>query len=474
MSFTNTRDLIGDQATLDGLVAHTLSEFQDNGVDKLRPSAFRSNSGIMYVELPILSLAPGNAFGSCTSLVSAVLPVLGRADSYMFNGCTALKDISMPAVTTIEASAFSGCTSLEIVDFPNVTIIYNNAFNSCTKLTSVSFPAVYSVYSSAFKNAPIAKLALPSAMRLNRDITYGNGAAEVELGLNPEITASVFAGDRNLISLILRSSSQLTLANVNALQTTPIAKGYGWIYVPSTLVSTYQEGTNWATYQSRIVSLDDYPLDVGTITDTWDEILTAEEDGTYTSKYSVGDTKVITVGGELILMQIVAMDRDELTSGGNTKITWICLGVQYTHSMNGHNTNADGWAATTMRSWLHSDILRNMDETLQAGIKTVNKTYYDYTSNSTKISEDQIWIPSVREVFGGSEYESSGCDYTDFFSTSDAKRKWTGLCGLGENIAWWTRSAYQGNWRFRYVQAGGSQNGGNAGDSMGVVFGFCT
>lgn len=62
-----------------------------------------------------------------------------------------------------------------------------------------------------------------------------------------------------------------------------------------------------------------------TITDTWDEIFAAEADGTYKTKYKIGDTKKISLGTEgTVAMQIVAFDTDDLADGsGTAPITWI-------------------------------------------------------------------------------------------------------------------------------------------------------
>ena len=53
-----------------------------------------------------------------------------------------------------------------------------------------------------------------------------------------------------------------------------------------------------------------------TITDTWEQIFAAEADGTYSTKYAVGDTAKFVLGeSETVVMQIVAMDTDDLADG---------------------------------------------------------------------------------------------------------------------------------------------------------------
>lgn len=523
MSFTNTRDLIGDQATLDGLVAHTLSEFKENGVDRLGTGALMSNTGLVSVEMPGLSSTSqgANAFVMCTNLVTAAFPDMKRFGAYMFISCSALTTVSAPAVTSGEAyvfkdckaltnvsfplmttlgnsmfagcttlssvtfstslstianAAFAGCTALKSVNFPNVKTIGTSAFVGCTALTAVSFPAATTVSRSAFYNAPIAKLVLPLVTTMSSYIT--NLATEIDLSAKPSIAANAFANDVNLFSLILRNAAMLTLANVNALSGTPIAAKYGKIYVPNDLVSTYKAGSNWVTYADQIESLDNYsdgsPTGGDTITDTWSEIFTAENDGSYTSKYSVGDTKWLKTDGGYVLMQIIAMGADELADGsGNAKITWLCKGSQGQHHMNPTSDATNGWVNTEMRAWLISDVLAGIDPTVRAAIKTVKKTYKMKTpSATTATSNDDIWLPSYREMFGGTSYETDGCTYTAFF-TDDASRikysSWT----TGSANNWWLRSASSAT-NFAFVSINGDGYYSNASSAYGVVFGFCT
>ena len=429
--FVNTRTSNGDQATLDALIANTLTELKEDGVRALGVRSLYKNVGLTLVDFPSVTSAGEYALSGCTNLNSVNLEALGSVPQYMFAGDTAITVLNLPEAT--------------------------------------------SVGQYAFQNVPIVKLSLPKVATLGAYMTNGNGAEEVDLSANPSVVANAFNGDVNLTSLILRNSSQLTLANVSAFTGTPIAQKFGWIYVPSELVSTYKAATNWSTYASQIVSLDEYPKDVtGSITDTWAEIFAAEEDGTYSTKYKVGDTKMVSVNGSPVAMQIVAIDGDELADGtGNAKITWLCLGYQGKHNMNSTNTTSGGWASCAMRQYLIDSVLPNIDSTVRAQIKSVNKTYYDYASSSTKVSADSIWIPSFREVGFGTTKEDSGVIYSGIFTDNAARIKKDGLYALGTAAYWWLRSASNGN-IFYGVNTGGGSTNNYASTSNGVVFGFCT
>ena len=61
------------------------------------------------------------------------------------------------------------------------------------------------------------------------------------------------------------------------------------------------------------------------ITDTWEEIFAAEHDGTYKTKYNIGDIKMLDMGADgIIPMQIIGFDKDDLADGsGKAPITWL-------------------------------------------------------------------------------------------------------------------------------------------------------
>ena len=297
----------------------------------------------------------------------------------------------------------------------------------------------------------------------------------VDIGGNSStISANAFNGNSAMTALILRGNSVATLSATSAFTGTKIATGFGGIYVPSGLVNSYKTATNWSTYAGNIYPINEYPkTDYSSITDSWAEIFAAEENGTYSSKYHVGDTKSLEINGETIYMQIAAIDSDVLSdSSGNAKISWLCKNLYATHNMNSSNTTTGGWASSGMRTYLTDTILPLIPTNVRNQIKTVDKTYYDYGSTSTLTSSDSIWIPSTREVCFTGDYlkETSGVQYSSLFTGDTIRIKCN---SSGSASYWWLRSAGSGT-GFYIVTNGGSYNCNNASGSCGVVFGFCT
>ena len=483
MAFTNTRDVIGDQATLDGLVARTLSEFRENGVDSFSSYALMNNTGLINIEMPGLSSGVHGAqvFDGCLNLTYAAFPDMKSIGQSMFNSCAKLETVSAPNITTIGDNAFRSCITLHSVAFPNASNINDGAFTNCCALMNVSLHSVNNIIGSVFYNVPAGKLEFPLVTNVSK--SFANLACEIDFSAKVKVLASAFISNRNLLSIVLRNASMCTLSNPNALEDTPIASGIGHIFVPSNLVDTYKSGTNWATYATQIVSLDEYPKEINygeTITDSWSDIFAAEENGTYTSKYSVGDTKVVNIGRYPVIMQIIAMDTDELADNtGNAKITWLSLHLPFVASIDVNNINNGGWENCGLRSGLMKSIYDNMDSTVKAAVKTVKKTFCDYDTQMTKTVNDNVWIPSMRELFGSnkSDIETSGCTYTGFFASAESKIKKQGLVGATYKISWWLRSAYYyNNSVFWTIKDNGYDSRSNTfkNEMYGVAFGFCT
>lgn len=116
MAFVNTRDVIGDQATVDGLVEHSLTELKEDGIGIVEAYACYKNTGLQSVELPSVSQIKTSAFSNCSNLEVVKLGGEGSSNSlniatYAFNNSSKLKHliIDRPAMATLaETSALTG------------------------------------------------------------------------------------------------------------------------------------------------------------------------------------------------------------------------------------------------------------------------------------------------------------------------------------------------------------------------------
>lgn len=142
----------------------------------------------------------------------------------MFWGCKELKKITVTNVHMLQYLFAFECGALEEINAPNAYYIGQEAFNKCSKLPLADFPKASDIRAKAFINCKV------------------------------------------LETLILRNTGQVaSLKAVDAFQSTPIASGTGYIYVPKVMadgtdgVAAYKAATNWAAYADQIRAIEDYP-----------------------------------------------------------------------------------------------------------------------------------------------------------------------------------------------------------------------
>jgi len=438
--FVNTIDTLGDEETLECILSHEQTTFNDDTVESLCDYAFDHND--------------------------------------------ALTTIKVPSAEVINAYAFQYCTNLKTLNISNATDLKNYAIQYCYRLTDLSSTdELVHLRNYNFKYSPVGIVVCPKVTTLGTYLGQEYGASGFDFTNQVTIQASGFRG-KLFSTLILRSSTMCTLSNVNAFTDTPIAGGYGYIYVPDSLVDTYKAASNWSTFASRIVSLEEYPkeFDGGTITDSWSEIFAAEDNGTYKTKYNIGDTKALNWNGACVLMQIAAFDEDDLADNtGKAKITWISVGFVAYKSMNPTDTTTGGWADCEQRDYMQRAILPNINSAVRSNIKPVTKISYDYSTSSNITTTDSVWIPSEYEMTGTTDIaEKTGACYTGLFGTvahsspSTSRIKKHNPCGTGSAGGWWLRSASSAL-RFHCVGSSGvGDSSVGAATSYGLVLGFCT
>lgn len=451
----NTADILGEQETLDGLIAHTLENLEDNRITKIRQYAFYQNDVIESVILPNATNIGAYAFAQCYNLETVNLPNI-RAN-YIFQNCYKLKTLNIS----------------------DLQYINTYGLNSCYSLNSVNLSNIVNIQTHGLSNSGFGSIILPNCTALSQYMISNSRVSVVDISNQITIPNYAFTYAYSLVHLILRSSEKCILSNVNAFNSTPIAEGLGWIYVPSDLVELYKADTNWSTFANRIVSINEYPKTLAgeTISDTWEEIFQAETNDTYKTKYSIGDTKYLIIGGTYVLMQIVAFDRDIVSSDGTStaKITWLSKGSQFVFPMNFTNTSTGGWADCECRKFLNDTIYEQIPSVVKNNILAVNKTYNATSSpTSTATVSDKLWLPSQREVFGDSTRENSGIDYTDFFTDNSTRVKGYGLLAASDSSFWRLRSVVSSTTFATVTSIGSGGNSNSATSAILFPIGFCT
>ena len=217
------------------------------------------------------------------------------------------------------------------------------------------------------------------------------------------------------------------------------------------------------------------------ITDSWDTIIANIDNGTYATKYKLGNYKPLDLGTEgTINMQIVAMDADELASGGTAPLTFLGMELLNTgHAMNTTSSNVGGWNSSAMRSYLLNTIQPLVPSTIAARLQTVKK--YSSVSNNGQlivdgqITYDKLWIPGVREVFINNDskyHETQGPAYAPVFT--DSTRLIKKRLESDSSTYWGLRSCSVISPYFEGINNSGNlYNLNPTANNTGVCLGFC-
>ena len=66
-----------------------------------------------------------------------------------------------------------------------------------------------------------------------------------------------------------------------------------------------------------------------------------------------------------------------------------------------------------MKTYMNSTILGLIPSAVKSHLKAVAKTSRDYNGGSQRdlTTNEKVWIPSYREIFGGTSYEQTGVIY---------------------------------------------------------------
>lgn len=166
----------------------------------------------------------------------------------------ALTSISSDYSGVLKGGTFYGSTNLLSADFPNVTDLKNFAFYNCSNMASLKIPKCTYVRGSAIRSTKIPYLVIPVECGFEAQCIYGNSLL-IGLDIYGRSAGATFEGgacsdNSGLNTLVIRHPSHVAqLNNINALSNTPFASGKagGTLYVPASMISSYQGASNWST-----------------------------------------------------------------------------------------------------------------------------------------------------------------------------------------------------------------------------------
>ena len=223
--------------------------------------------------------------------------------------------------------------------------------------------------------------------------------------------------------------------------------------------------------------------------DSWDTIISAVKKGNI-SKYNVGDTKTIDMGTygthTLRIANTSTPSECSRTGFSQTACGFVLefADIIIEHTMNGTATNAGGWPATTMRTFVNNDIYNAIpDEIKNAIIDTTVVSGHGKSDTENFTSTDKLYLLSTAEVWsqGSSNTISTDTardntrqlDYYKNLGTSTSN--YSGAIKKNGTSAsrWWLRAAYSNTaFTFLFVSDSGGWSANNATIASGVAPAF--
>ena len=402
-----------------------LVDFDSEGIDSIRPHAFESSSALRNVTVRGGTI--GQYAFSRTNLDHLELIDVGAVSQYAFY-LAKVASYGTMRIGNAEARSFYGLKFDELT--VSASQVYADAFayadGNALRLHADGILGD-SFYYSDIKRIDVT---CPAGAMANDALTY-TGAADVIIRCD----GFAFNDDR------VRTYGMFSCTDDGA------------VYVPSGQVETYmgkQYSNTYATSHPMVASLEQYPLpdDRSTISDSWAEIVAASANGTYATRYSVGDKKLLELSdGSHVYMHLVAMDADELSDGtGMAHMTWLTgdvipTGMRLTITV---GDDLVGWGSSTLRSFMTDTVAGMVPQVVTDAVKTVRKHSRCFDASGAEFSQttdDDLWIPSMGELWRDDITSESECPSYGSVVESTYNSGGMMFSGDGDVVYAWTRTA---------------------------------
>lgn len=215
------------------------------------------------------------------------------------------------------------------------------------------------------------------------------------------------------------------------LQTvTGVDRGASAVYTGETPTKTNYEFAGWNPQPTNISgnttcsAVFIYSNVPETITDSWSEIIENINNGSYLSRYMIGDTKKLCIMGKTyITMRLIGIQVDELEEGGMAPTTWLAIhtatGLSNIYNPQGNKTDGTGihggWEHCALRQYINNTVKPLLPYEVRSSLKAVKKYSRGHSMVTNQmannmLSIDELWIPSVREL-GFANQETAGPIY---------------------------------------------------------------
>ena len=188
--------------------------------------------------------------------------------------------------------------------------------------------------------------------------------------------------------------------------------------------------------------------------DDWATIAAAAKSGNYKGKYNVGDTKEVDLGSlgkHTVRIANTSTPAECSQEGFSQTACGFVLefaDIITKHNMNSTDTNVGGWPASSMRSYLSTDIYNALPADLQSAIMDTKVVSGHGSSDSANFtSTDKLYLLSTAEVWAqgiGNDAGRTNTRQLDYYSAQGVTTSnYSGAIKQrnGSNYWWWLRAA---------------------------------
>ena len=241
------------------------TSFTDSSITTIPYGTFAYTLNLASVSFEAATTIGSYAFGYCFKLQDIYFPNAKTISAYAFQYCSSfnwlLDSTTFPKLSgTLGAYAFRGCQYLTGVSLPNITSCGAQAFSACSRISFVNLPLITNTSGGTFSYlTTCVSYSLPTLKVVGSSTFYSNWAlSTLTLPAVTTISAYAFRYCSTLMSLYLPGSTIPTLA-VTAFANMPMSVSvgdvYGSIFVPSSMLTSYQAAAGWKSYSARIVAI---------------------------------------------------------------------------------------------------------------------------------------------------------------------------------------------------------------------------
>lgn len=327
----------------------------------------------------------------------------------------------------------------------NATAADTNATKAVTADRNVyaAYTATVRTYTVTWKNSNGTVLETDTGVAYGSTPKYNGSTPQ-----NPDTSGGTFRGWTPTVTTVTGNATYTATYtpkyNVyfyngsTLLQTVSVLEGGTAVYTGETPVNSEDsdaEFLGWAASKGQSVADPNILKNItanktvyAAFASSWDAVFEAIDDGTYATKYHIGDTVPLTLSdGQILHMEVVGIDADDLAYvDGKAPLTFMAVEVlNEVVKINTSQNTTSGWGKTNLRLYLNTTVFQKIPEVITNRIIQVKKYTQYWGQSNNQLTYEKLWIPSAYEM-GFTGHENIGVQYTEAFPNAVSKIKYSG------------------------------------------------